>query len=89
MANVTQGLQAGALANGVVAAQAFIAALQAAIAAGQSVSSLTVGLSGVGPASAISFFAPVTVADSVTVLNTIANLANGLAIEWTAALTPL
>lgn len=90
MATIAQGIAAGNYANGLNALAAFIAALQAAVAANQSLFSIQIMVNGnVGP---IVFMPPggaLSVADSKAYFNDQIALANQLTAQWTAALNVL
>jgi len=86
MATVAQGIQAGQLANGIVDAQNFVASMQAAIAGGQTVFAITIGVNAISP---IGFRSPVNAADSAIFFNSMISLTNMLIAQWTARLDGL
>ena len=81
---LAQAQQAGTLASGVVALQAFIKQLQAAQTSGQPVNSIQIGIGG-STGGAPVFQATLSVADSGVQLTQLVKLSNSLMAEWLAA----
>jgi hypothetical protein len=87
MASIAQGQQAGTLANGILALQAFATALQNAVAAGESIFAVTISAS--GQTTPINIQIQMNATDSATVINGIVPVIQGLITEWTNELAAL
>ena len=87
MATIAQGQQAGQLAAGLLALQAFMGSMQAAISGGASVGAISILYNGNTAASG--FQAVLTPSDSAVLLNALISLAGQLQAGWTNQLTAL
>jgi hypothetical protein len=87
MATIAQGLQAGQLAAGIQALQSFAQQLQTALAANETIFSVTIGMTGTTPP--IQIQVAMNATDSATVINGMVPVINGLITEWTNELEAL